>query len=297
MLKELILRKTKFKHIKFNKRHFTTNPVKVVVFIIFSIEALSLIAALIWGLISSLNNHVDLIVNPLTFPKVLHFENYVEAFKILGVTGTPYITMIWNTIWLTTGKTMISMCTVVMTAYALGRFKFTGRNVVFTIMLISMMIPLYGSGSATIIMYHKLGMYDSPLFLLASASGVGNLTLIVMTFFQTTDSAYDESARIDGASKMTIFLKIYVPLVLPSLATVTILAFIGGWNDYATSLYYLPSYKTIATGLFIYESTAKFNMNKPVYLAGVTVCAIPPMVLFMIFGDKLMTNVTIGGVK
>lgn len=296
MIKELLL-KRKYKNIKFNKHVFRTNPVKVIVFILFSIEGLSLLAALFWGLIASLDNHIDLIISPMTFPKELHFENYIEAFKILEVSGTSYITMVWNTIWLTFGKTFISMACVVVTAYALGKYKFTGRNVIFATMIISMMIPLYGSGASTLIMYHKLGMYDSPLFLLASASGVGNLTLIVMTFFQTTSAAYGESAMIDGASKLRIFLEIYVPLVLPSLATVTILSFIGGWNDYATSLYYLPSYKTIATGLFVYQSTAKFNMNKPVYLAGVMICAIPPIILFMIFSDRLMTNVTIGGVK
>ena len=299
MIKELFLRRKlkKERGIRANKHVFRTNPVKVVVFVLFSVEALSLVAALIWGLIASLDTHIDLIVSPLELPKKLHFENYIEAFKILEVTGTPYITMVWNTIWLTSGKTFISMATTIMTAYALGKYHFTGRNVVFTVMIVSMMIPLYGSGAASMIMYHRLGMYDSPLFLLTSASGVGNLTLIIMTFFQTTSAAYGESAMIDGASKLRIFLQIYVPLVLPSLATVTILAFIGGWNDYATSLYYLPSYKTIATGLFIYESTAKFNMNKPVYLAGVMICALPPIILFMIFSDKLMTNVTIGGIK
>ena len=274
-----------------------TNPARIAVGILFFLWCGSFIFAYAWAIMSSFNDHVSMMINPMQFPEKLHFKNYLEAFKILEAGGTNFIEMIWNTMWMTFGRTFISMATVIMTAYAFGNFKVKGRNGLVAGMIICMMIPVYGSGSATLILYHKLNMYDTPLILLASASGMGSLTLICMTFFQTLSPAYQEAARMDGAGYWTVFLAIHLPMVLPSLSSVFLLSLIGGWNDAMTSICYMPSYPTIAAGLYRYEVTAKFNMNKPVYFAGVIMCAIPPVVLFSIFRDKLMTNVTIGGIK
>ena len=274
-----------------------TNPARICVAILFFLWCGSFLYSMGWAVMSSLNDHVDMMVDPMALPKKLNFKNYLEAFKILETADTSFMKMIFNTLWLTLGSTFVSIACVVMTAYSLGNFKYKGRNGLVAGMIICMMVPLYGSGSSTLILYHKLGMYDSPLILLASASGIGNLTLIVMTFFQTLSPAYGEAAKMDGAGYWRIFLEIHVPMVLPALSSVVLLMLIGGWNDAMTSIYYLPSYPTIAAGLYKYETTSKFNMNKPVYFAGVIMCAIPPIILFAAFRDKLMTNVTIGGIK
>jgi len=250
-----------------------------------------------WAFLSSLGDHNVLSENPMAFPTELRFQNYASAFKVLQTSGTPFAKMLFNSLWLTLGRTFASMACTVMVAYALGNFKFIGRKVFIVLMFAVMLIPVYGSGSATLIMYNKLHMYNSPLIILASATGMGNLTLIVMTFFQTLSPAYEEAAKLDGAGYWTIFLKIHLPMILPSLGAVFILALIGGWNDYELALYYLPDFPTIATGLYKYEVTSFFNMDIPVYYAGLILCAIPPLVLFAIFREKLMTNVTIGGVK
>lgn len=274
-----------------------TNAARIGVFILFTLWCGSFIYAYGWAFVSSFNDHITMMVNPVALPEVWHFENYLEAFEILETGGTNFVSMIWNTLWLTFSRTFISMACIIMTAYAFANGKVKGRARWVVGMFIVMMIPLYGSGSATLIVYHQLNMYDSPLFVLASASGMGSMTLIVMTFFQTLSSAYEEAAKMDGAGRWTIFLRIHVPMVLPSLSTIMLLALIGGWNDAMTSIMYLPSYPTISAGLYIYETTSKFNMNKPVYFAGVIMCAIPPVILFSIFRDKLMTSVTIGGLK
>jgi ABC-type glycerol-3-phosphate transport system permease component len=256
-----------------------------------------MVYAIFWAFFASLNEHIPLMLEPLKLPEKLHFENYPNAMKALAVSGNSYLSMLWNTIWLTLANSFASLATVVVAAYALVRYQFRGRNIILTIMLLVMVLPSYGSGAATLRMYIRLGMYDSPLFIIKSFSALGSLTFITKTFFQNISPAYEEAARIDGANKMYIFTRVHIPMVAPSLLAVFILMFIGGWNDYATTIYYMPSYPTIASGLYIYESICKFNMDKPIYFAGVMMCAIPPMVLFAIFSDKLMTNVTMGGLK
>jgi ABC-type glycerol-3-phosphate transport system permease component len=205
--------------------------------------------------------------------------------------------MLFNSLWFTVGRMIVTIAVDVMAGYSLGNFQFKGRNVIFAGIIVVGLIPIYGTGSATLIMYMNLRMYDTPLFLLSAASMIGGNTLIMMTFFQSLSPAYEEAARMDGAGYWTVFLKIHLPMVWPSVASLVLLTLIAGWNDATAPLYYLPSYPTLATGLYKYETTSKFGMNKPVFFAGIVMCAVPPVVLFGIFREKLMTSVTVGGVK
>lgn len=279
------------------KRLKATSPSRVIVFLILSVWCFTLVFGLVWAVIASLNTHDDLMMNPMKFPSVLKFKNYLEAFTVLKTGGTSLGDMMFNSVWFAFGTTVVSMATVTMAGYALGNFKFRGRNVIFAGIIVVSMIPIYGTGSATLIMFMDLGMYDSPLLILSAASMLSGNTLIIMTFFQALSPAYEEAAKMDGAGYWTVFLKIHVPMMWPSISAITLLTLIGGWNNVDTPLYYLPSFPTLATGLYKYEATSKFNMNKPVFFAGIVMCAIPPVIAFGVFKDKLMTNVTIGGVK
>ena len=273
------------------------NPVKIIVFILFALYGTTIVYSLFWAATASLNEHTDLILNGLALPKKLHIDNYLEAFNVLKTSNASFLSMLWNSIWMTVGNSVISLAVMTMTAYVLGRYDFVGKKIITAVMMAALLIPVYGNGSALLRMYMRLGMYDSPLILLKSASGLGMMTFVIKTFFQNIPMAYEESARIDGASRLRIFLQIHVPLVRSSLLSIFIMQFIGGWNDYALSIYYMPSYPTISSGLYIYETLSKFAMNKPIFFAGVVMCAIPPMVLFAIFSDKLVTNISVGGLK
>lgn len=273
------------------------NPVKIIVFILFALYGTTIVYSLFWAVTASLNEHTDLILNGLALPKKLHIDNYLEAFNVLETSNASFLSMLWNSIWMTVGNSVISLAVMTMTAYVLGRYDFVGKKIITAVMMAALLIPVYGNGSALLRMYMRLGMYDSPLILLKSASGLGMMTFVIKTFFQNIPMAYEESARIDGASRLRIFLQIHVPLVRSSLLSIFIMQFIGGWNDYALSIYYMPSYPTISSGLYIYETLSKFAMNKPIFFAGVVMCAIPPMVLFAIFSDKLVTNISVGGLK
>ena len=270
---------------------------RVIVFIIFFVWCFSFIFGFAWAIVASLNTHDALMMNPMSWPEELRFKNYIEAFKVLKTGGTSLEDMLFNSVWFTLGTTFCSMAATTMAGYALGNFKFFGRNFIFTGIIVVSMIPIYGTGSATLIMFMDLGMYDSPWLVLSAASMLSGNTLIIMTFFQSLSPAYEEAARMDGAGFWTVFLRIHLPMLLPSIGAITLLTLIGGWNNVDTPLYYLPTHPTLATGLYKYEVTSKFNMNRPVLFAGIIMCALPPVVVFGIFKNKLMTNITIGGVK
>ncbi len=274
-----------------------TNLARICVFTFFSFYSVAIIFMIVWAVLASFNEHNELLVNNAFIPSTFHFENYLTAFETLAAGGVSYMSMVWNSIWFVGSRTIVSMATITCGAYALGRYKFTGRKVIMTVLIVCMMIPIYGTGASTLIMYNKLHFYNSPLLVLASTSILGTTVLVVMTFFQSMSDTYEEAAKIDGANKVQIFISVYLPMVLPSVSAIAINSFINGWNDYMTTLYYMPDFPTLAAGLYIYEQAAKYTMNKPVFFAGVIMCAIPPIVLFSIFSDKLMKNVSIGGIK
>lgn len=270
---------------------------RVIVFFIFALYAFTLIYALLWGFMSSLKSHVEFMTSPNALPKDWLFGNYIRAFKLLTASGTSLISMFFNSIWLTVFSSLISVTVSAMSAYVCARYKFVGRRLIMAIQYGVLMIPLYTSNSAGYKLVMDLGLYDSPLYLVKSASALGNIFLILMTFFSTLPNGFAESAEIDGAGHFRIFLQIMMPMAMPSIMSIFLLCFITGWNDYMTPIMYLPSYPTLASGLYVYESVSKFNMDKPVYFAGVMMCAAIPLVIFGIFRDRLMTNVTVGGMK
>lgn len=271
---------------------------KVVITLIFAFYACSIVYPLLWGLFSSLKDPVEYIVNKDTFfPKDWLFSNYLEAFKLLNVKGHNIFEMFFNSIWLTLGQSFISITVCTTTAYIMSKYDFVGKKVINVVILASMMVPLYGSQAAAMKLYLKLGMYNSPLILLASASGVGGMFLILRSYFKGVSWEYAEAAQIDGASDLWIYLKVMLPIAKPAVMSLFMVMLIGGWNDYTTSVYYLPDYPTIASGLYLYEKISSFNINFPVYFAGVVMACIPTMTLFFCFQEQIMSSITTGGLK
>ena len=121
--------------------------------------------------------------------------------------------------------------------------------------------------------------------------------LMIYAFFSAIPWEYAEAAQLDGASHFKIFLKIMLPMVWPSLCVILVQSIMGGWNDYMTALVYMTEYPTLASGLYVYEQLSKYNVNKPVFFAGVVIAMIPPMVLYYGMQNTIMEKVHFGGLK
>ena len=116
--------------------------------------------------------------------------------------------------------------------------------------------------------------------------------------FRTLPMAYTEAAKIDGAGNLSILVKIILPLVRNTFFTVMLINFIGFWNDYQTPLIYMPSYPTIALGMFYMASTTENGLSTvPMRMTGAMLMLIPILVLFLCFHKRLLGNLTVGGLK
>lgn len=269
----------------------------IVACVIFGIYAISLIYPLVWGLAMSLKSKTDYITDRFSFPTELHFENYLSAFQELTADGQNMFVMLFNSVWYSVGATFLSVLVSSMTAYAVAKYKFFGRKFLFWAALIALILPVMGNLPAQYKVSVQLGLYDSPWTILASAGAMGTNFMILYSFFKSLDWGYAEAAFIDGASNFRVFATIMVPLAISPIAALALVEFTGRWADAMQPLMFLPSYPTLASGLYIYQEASSRVLNYPVLFAGLFMANIPIFVLYICFQDVLMDLRIGGGIK
>lgn len=281
------------------------------VFAFFVLWSVVLLYPVLWVLLNSLKtrgqyfeNITPVTGNPFAFPESWQFGNYIEAFKSIQLrTATGYASlgdMIFNTLWYCVLRVGMGVLIPLATAYAMAKYRFHGRGLIYGFVVISMIIPIFGTGGAAFTFYYRLGVYNSPLFVIFTGlGGFGGSFLIMYGYFKSVSWEYAEAVFIDGGGHFTVFLKIMLPMALPICITFGVLGFIGSWNDYGTMLVYLPDYPTLASAVYSLSqgNNALMQTNPPIYFAVLIIMTIPVLAIFIALQDVIMNNLTIGGIK
>ena len=268
-----------------------------IVFLIFVIYAVMLFYPLIWGLLSSFKSVKDYNNSPFSFPSVWHFENYIEAIKTISDDGMSFTQMLWNSVWFAVGSAIIHMEFTSAYAYVLNKYNFRGRKFLYGLCLFMMAVPIGASFVSTYRLMHNLHLTNSYLILLTSINVYGMKLILCYSYYNNISNAYVEAAQIDGANFYTIYFKAMRPQATPILLTLMVLEFIEKWNDYMGPLLYLSKMPTLATGLYRYQSIVEWSGNYPVLFAGIFICTLPLFIIFIFFLNKLMDNISVGGLK
>lgn len=269
-----------------------------IVFIIFTVHCLTLLLPVFWMLMSSFKEANEYFIgDPFALPETWHFENYPNAFKELNAGNVSFLQMSINSIWYTALATGSSLVGPVITGYVLSKYNFRGKNIIYAVAIFSITIPIVGTGAAGMKLVAQLGLYDNPLKLVINAfNGFTGPFLVYYGFYRSVSWAYAEAAEIDGAGPFTIFFRIMLPQGLPMIMTYAITTSIAEWNAYESIILYFPSFPTIAAGLFTYKSNAA-RANFPVYYSGLILSMLPALLIFTIFSGKIMTSISVGGLK
>ena len=277
--------------------------------ILLAIYVISLLSVLLWAFLTSFKHPLnDYRTNHVGFPRQFYFQNYLTVFSKFfvhtsGVGVTPrdvyFPELLLNSVLFALGNALVQVTVTFIVAYAASRFKFIIGKIIYGIVIVGMILPLVGSQPSAMVVSQRLGLYDSILGMY-----VHKFTFLGMYFlvFHATLGAfpkdYDEAAQIDGASNLSVMLRIMWPLSITTYFTVLLLVFIAQWNDYTTPMLFLPSFPTVAYGLRYFEtSTDNTLSSEPLRMAACLIAAIPTLTLFIIFHDRLLNNLSIGGVK
>ena len=273
-------------------------------FVLFFLYAASLIFPLLWLLINSLQDRtiyeVNLALgNAFEFPSALHWENYSYAFTQLSYNGANIFMMFFNSIWYTLAYTLGGVLMSAFTGYALAKYRFKLRGFMYGVIIFTMTIPTVGTTGALFnLVYNVLHIYDSPFYvILKHLCGTGLNFLVLYGFFRNVSWSYAEAAFMDGAGHARVFFSIMLPQALPAIVTLSIVSGIAAWNDYMDVLMYLPSFPTIASGMYGVSRTLPRQGYSTVYFAALVISMLPILILFTCFSNVIMKNFAVGGLK
>ncbi|WNZ90496.1 sugar ABC transporter permease [Streptococcus iniae] len=252
---------------------------------------------IVWVILTSFRGEGTAYVNYF-LPKTLTLENYIMLFTNESF---PFGRWFVNTFMVATFTCIISTFITVAMAYSLSRIKFKHRNGFLKLALVLNMFPGFMSMIAVYYILKALGLTQTlTALVLVYSAGVALGFYIAKGFFDTIPYSLDESAMIDGASRMEIFFKITLPLSKPIIVYTALLAFMGPWIDFIFAQVILgdaTSKYTVAIGLFSMLQVDTINEWFRAFAAGSVLIAIPITILFIFMQKYYVEGITGGSVK
>jgi multiple sugar transport system permease protein len=208
---------------------FAKGSRQALVYALLIILGTAILLPFLWMLSSSLKPYGAGTKFPPEFtPKTFLWENYPQVFQTI-----PFLNFFKNSVFVTTVAVTGELLSASMVAYAFARLRFPGRNILFYIVLATMMIPYPVIMVPTFIIFKQLGWVGSYLPLIVPPFfGPAFSIFLLRQFFMTINPELDEAAKVDGANEFTIYWRLILPLSKPALATVAIFSFMANWNDF-----------------------------------------------------------------
>ena len=259
--------------------------------------ALSAVFALpiVWMVLTSFKTAPQALAQPVVWwPHPFLASNYPQLFSAL-----PFLRFFWNT-FLYAGITIVGVCiSSSLVAYGFSRLRWPGRDAVFYVMLMTLILPFVCTLIPLFILYKHLnwvGGYlplEVPTFLGSSVFS----TFLLRQFFMTIPRSLSEAARIDGASEFYIYSRIVLPLAKPALATVILFQFIYCWNDFLGPLIYISNQSSYPLSLGLNLILGDYTTNWAWVMAGATAATAPIVILFFLTQRTFIQGIALTGTK
>lgn len=294
------------------RKKFKTDVSLVILFSILAIYTLTLFIPTLWTILTSFKDYKTYMMGTVRkdLSKMiglnnLTFQNFITAYKNFSIptnSGEVYLwEMFFNSVLYAGGCAVVATIVPCVMAYLVARYDYKLGKVVYGIVLVTMAIPIVGSLPSEMKMVESLGLMDSVIGLyVLKANFLGIYFLVFYAQFKGIPKDYTEAASIDGASEWRIMCQIIFPVAMGTISTIILLNFISFWNDYQTPMIYWESRPVVAYGMYYFArlTTGKDGLaSTPVKLASMIIVAIPIIVVFLIFNKKIMSNMSIGGIK
>lgn len=249
---------------------------------------------LLWLLITSLKTNAEYFNNPFSFPAVLQFQNYINAFSQANLGQ-----MIWNSVTVAVIATAANVFVAAMASYAISRFDFKGKEIFFTIFSAGVMVPLNALMVPYFTIFSRIGLLDSmnALRILYTAIGLPIAVIIIRGFMDSLPREIEEAAYIDGCGFFGRFFQIILPLSKTGLITAATFQFITCWNEfvYANLLTSSPQNKTIQIGIRYF--TNQFTTDYVSMYAAIIIAIVPSVLGYALFQKQIISGMTSGAVK
>lgn len=269
---------------------------KVIPYTLLTFFSLIFAAPLLWLVSTSLKKQEELFANPPIFiPRSLQWENYANVFKTIN-----FFQLTGNTVLISVLVVVGVLISAPLAAYACSHIDWWGKNLLFTVILATMLLPYQVTMVPLYVIFNKMHLIGTyvPLVLPAFlGAGAGYYIFLMRQFFMTLPHSLVQAARIDGASEWRIYVQIILPLCRPVIATVGVLVFLATWSDFLGPLLYLNDAKryTLSLGLYAFMQTHYIQWEQ--LMAASAMFTIPIILLFFFAQKQFIEGIALTGIK
>lgn len=252
---------------------------------------------LAWALVCSAKPEAEILSYPPRWiPQTFTLSNYTTVLQ-----KYPYLSWGTNSLITAVAGTVLILILSSLAAYALGRFEFRGRKLIYGTIVTMLLIPIQAYMIPLYLMCAKIGLLNTyGAIIFPSAANVTSI-FILTSFFKGLPRELEEAARIDGCGEFTIFARIMLPLSKPALSTVTILTFIANWNSFLWPMIAIRSDKMLTLPVGIAQFMGSVNSNAQFQygtaLAACCMAIIPTMIVFLLLQRYFVEGIATSGIK
>jgi ABC-type glycerol-3-phosphate transport system permease component len=247
-------------------------------------------------LINSFKSDSEILRNPASLPRTWTLDSYTSLFTYHGGAWVNFL----NAVIVACSSTLITVVITAMAAFAFAKYTFVGRELIFTLLMLTLMVPPQITIPPLYLMFAKIGWLNTlQVQIVPTITSVFGL-FMVRQYMQTVPNELIEAARVDGAGHWQVFTRVMLPVSAPILGAFAILHFLGVWNAYLWPL-------IVATDPAVQPIMVTLpNMTDPnigflpvwgTIMAGCTLATLPILLVFLIFQDQFMASVTVGALK
>ena len=257
-----------------------------------------LLYPVIWLLSASVKSGSEIASNLSLIPDLFSPENFTVALG--GAAGISFGTLLGNSLMVSVGAVIGNVFSCTLAAYAFARLRFRGQNILFALMIATIMLPVHVVLIPQYSIFQQLGLVGTlwPLILPKILATEGFFVFLIVQFVRGLPRELDEAATIDGCGPYRTFWSIILPLLKPALVTTTIFSFIWSWNDFFSQLIYLlnPETFTLQLGLRMFMDQTSASSFGPMFAMSV-LTLVPVFLFFLFFQRYLVEGVATSGLK
>ena len=268
---------------------------RVILYLILAIIALLWMTPILWALATSFKQEQTLFRMPIEWiPDPFTLENYIF---ILTTPDLPILRWYFNSIFTASMTTIVVLITNSFAAFAFARKEFPGRNILFAIVIATMLIPGHILLVPLYLLMDKLDLIDTYIGLMVPVATSAFGVFLLRQFFLTFPNDLEDAARIDGLGSLGILIRIIIPNSVPALSALSIFTFLSNWNAFIWPLVITNSLfmKTIPIGLAVFQN--EYHIQYHLVMGAAMIAALPLLVVFYFFQTRFIQGITLTGLK
>jgi len=267
---------------------------RVLTYSLLSVGAIVMLFPFAWMASLSFGTMEDLYAIPVRWiPETIHWENYPNVTIVI-----PFFRYLRNTLVITGASVLGQIISCTMAAYSFARLRWEGRDIVFLLMLGTMMMPRHVTLIPMYVIWRQLGALDTyaPL-IVPSYFGTAYLTFLARQYFTTIPFELEDAARVDGCGFFSTYFKVMLPLSVPLMITIGLFGFVGQWNNFFGPLIYLstPEKYTLQLGMLSFQG--QYYSQIPLTMAAATMIVLPILIIFLFGQQYFIRSVVLSGLK